>query len=275
VVCRTYKGGNTLFRNPDAVGLNAVPLAGWIKWFGSGKVPKFSNVAPVEETVIASDGVEYLEPKSLLQIVPEADVACVVPGGIIEEEKDWTLQNADPVEPSFKAAQKAKAEGVELYSKNMFDQSIDRFTRAISACQTLELTDEVSRLQGLLHSNRSLAFLKTEPPTYSMVVFDCNEALRIDPTNFKALYRRASALSSLGDYGNAMLDIIKVREYYVRIEAHNPQAMKLFEEIKENLRQETQKWNTPEKKMWNRAIPKDSESGCDGEYYADTAEHSF
>ena len=42
------------------------------------------------------------------------------------------------------------------------------------------------------------------PPQHELVVNDCDEALKIDPTYIKALNRRAGALESLKRYKEAL-----------------------------------------------------------------------
>lgn len=298
LTCANIKGGNTLFRNPQKEFLNDVPLEGWVKWFGNGDVPKFSKEPPSAEELekdaqmegyqvespkfgaapkspksipsspTRTPGVEYLEPHSLLDIVPHEDEPCVVSMqqcGVEEIEHKWILDGMEPVEATTEAIAQAKTEGNAYFTAGDTRKCIDRFSRAITAAQSIEVEngkdDNLRKTIGILHSNRSLALMKLDPPEYEMIVMDCNTALHEDPANFKALYRRAVALSTLGDYERAFQDITKVLDHYMKNNAgSNPQAVKLRDEIKENLRSERTMWRgSGRERTWNRAIPASKE----------------
>jgi len=288
LACGNLKGGNTLFRNPESRLVNDVPLEGWMKWFGNGSTPTFTTERPEnwvddtdivplvpEEVPISSPkntenkGLlspksptktrEFLEPTSSLRIVPEADEPCMIPEAVKvldsnEEEKSWIVDSMPPVDPTVECITEAKNIGNEYFAKGDLIRCIDRFTRSITAAEELEEQDENTKyLLGILHSNRSLAFMKLESPPYPLIVQDCNAALEADPGNFKALYRRANALSVVGDYEPAFKDINKVLEHYLRNNlGSNPAAVKLRDEIKENLEQERIKWHgTSRQRQWN------------------------
>lgn len=232
---------------------------------------KASSTSPTGSQVAKkkTEGVEYLECSSALQIVPEVDEPCLLPQrGEIEEmeeeEQDWLLKDMEPIEETFEAITRAKKDGNSYFEEGKLRECIDRFSRAIIAAESLEeKPEEVQRTVGILHSNRSLAFLRIDPPANDMIITDCNAALQADPANFKAQYRRACALSALGDYERAFKDISKVLDHYDKNNlGSNPQAVKLRDEIIENLKQEKKKWagHTRGERIWNRAIPNRDET---------------
>ena len=74
----------------------------------------------------------------------------------------------------------------------------------------------------------------------------CNEALKIDPTNSKALFRRATALEQKKDYAAASQDL--------QIAAKSAPADKGIKLAEERVKRAIAKEKAKEKKMWGKAF---------------------
>ncbi|CAK9105334.1 unnamed protein product [Durusdinium trenchii] len=83
---------------------------------------------------------------------------------------------------------------------------------------------------------------------------DTDTALRQNPSNFKASFRRAKALFELGDLEQAMADVTKVVDHYARnTQVSNPEAVALRAAIQLELKKERAKWGEKGGPRWNRA----------------------
>jgi len=105
-----------------------------------------------------------------------------------------------------------------------------------------------------LYSNRSLVLLRVldeklyddsriRPILYEQIKRDCGSALRLQPSSFKAYYRRAMACYELGEFAQAWADVERVVKHYMQLDKQNPDAMKLREKIQVAMKAERQKWN--------------------------------
>jgi protein unc-45 len=86
--------------------------------------------------------------------------------------------------------QKLRLEGNEAFKGTAWLQAVQCYTKA------LDLHPEQDSARAVLLKNRAAAYLKLEK--FNKVVKDCDEAIEICPTDPKALFRRASALETLG-----------------------------------------------------------------------------
>ncbi|KDQ12562.1 hypothetical protein BOTBODRAFT_112628 [Botryobasidium botryosum FD-172 SS1] len=94
-------------------------------------------------------------------------------------------------------ASKLKTKGNTAYQQKNFPLAIKYYTRAI---ETSPKPDPV------YYSNRAACYVNSIPPQFDMVVKDCDEALKLDPSYVKALNRRGTALESLGRFEEAVRD---------------------------------------------------------------------
>jgi len=125
--------------------------------------------------------------------------------------------------------------------------------------------EELDRLGGILHSNRSLLVLQLiqaedkdvlsygVEAAWRMVVKDADEALLADALNFKASFRRAQALFELGELTEALSDATRVVDHYAsNSSSPNPEAAALRERILEAVRRDARKWGDKKRPAWNR-----------------------
>ncbi|XP_065216869.1 serine/threonine-protein phosphatase 5 [Planococcus citri] len=91
-------------------------------------------------------------------------------------------------------AEKIKESANEYFKKQMYDEAITMYSKAIS------LNPNVAVYYG----NRSLAYLKTE--CFGYALSDATKAIELDKNYIKGYYRRAAANMSLGKFKLALRD---------------------------------------------------------------------
>ncbi|NWS71462.1 TOM34 protein, partial [Crotophaga sulcirostris] len=111
-------------------------------------------------------------------------------------------------------ARTLKEEGNELVKKGNHKKAVEKYS------ESLKLNQECAT-----YTNRALCYLTLKQ--YKEAVQDCTEALRLDPKNVKALYRRAQALKELKDYKSSIADIKSL----LKTEPKNTAALRLLQEL--------------------------------------------
>ncbi|NXQ79170.1 TOM34 protein, partial [Nyctibius grandis] len=135
--------------------------------------------------------------------VPGANTPATAPQG----EPDQTAAGTE-------RARTLKEEGNELVKKGNHKKAIEKYS------ESLKLNQECAT-----YTNRALCYLTLKQ--YKEAVQDCTEALRLDPKNVKALYRRAQALKGLKDYRSSIADIKSL----LKTEPKNTAALRLLQEL--------------------------------------------
>ena len=102
---------------------------------------------------------------------------------------------------------KNKAEATELFKGGNFALCTQRYIKALAHCGkfvdlSAEDAAEVETLRLALHLNLALVYLKQDAARKALA--SAEDALRIEGTNAKGLYRRALALEALKDYREAL-----------------------------------------------------------------------
>ncbi|KAK7028375.1 ADP/ATP carrier receptor [Favolaschia claudopus] len=134
-------------------------------------------------------------------------------GPILEERKPKAEKVAEPeeevvpptpealaamsLEEKTNLAASYKSKGNAAYSTKKFDVAAGLYTLAI---------DVSPKPEPVYYSNRAACYVNMTPPKHELVVQDCDEALKLDPTYVKALNRRAMALEGLRRYIEALRD---------------------------------------------------------------------
>ncbi|CAE8630348.1 unnamed protein product, partial [Polarella glacialis] len=110
------------------------------------------------------------------------------------------------IEASIAGVAKAKEQGNALFAKGSIEESERCFSKGIW------LAEESGRVAGVttdvlsaLYSNRAFARMRLK--RWPGVEKDCCDALRLNATNAKALYRRALARLELGRPAEALEDV--------------------------------------------------------------------
>ncbi|XP_048248196.1 helicase with zinc finger domain 2-like isoform X1 [Haliotis rufescens] len=101
--------------------------------------------------------------------------------------------------------QDLKDEGNTLFKETMYDLAWMHYRNALFVARMLEMRFyyEVKKdFISTLFSNRALCCLKKE--LYEEAVADCDSAIRTQPTNLKAYYRKVQALKALQKYQDAL-----------------------------------------------------------------------
>uniref|UniRef100_A0A8C0IAH5 Translocase of outer mitochondrial membrane 34 n=1 Tax=Bubo bubo TaxID=30461 RepID=A0A8C0IAH5_BUBBB len=115
---------------------------------------------------------------------------------------------------SVRRARTLKEEGNELVKKGNHKKAVEKYS------ESLKLNQECAT-----YTNRALCYLALKQ--YKEAVQDCSEALKLDPKNVKALYRRAQALKELKDYKSSIADIKSL----LKTEPKNTAALRLLQEL--------------------------------------------
>lgn len=107
-----------------------------------------------------------------------------------------------------------KEEGNEFVKKGNHKKAVEKYS------ESLKLNKECAT-----YTNRALCYLTLKQ--YKEAAQDCTEALKLDPKNVKALYRRAQALKELKDYKSSIADIKSL----LKTEPKNTAALRLLQEL--------------------------------------------
>ncbi|NXS54445.1 TOM34 protein, partial [Brachypteracias leptosomus] len=129
----------------------------------------------------------------------------------------WALSpvpQKDQAAAGTERARTLKEEGNELVKKGNHKKAVEKYS------ESLKLHQECAT-----YTNRALCYLTLKQ--YKEAVQDCTEALRLDPKNVKALYRRAQALKELKDYKSSIADIKSL----LKTEPKNTAALRLLQEL--------------------------------------------
>ncbi|NXV23793.1 TOM34 protein, partial [Cepphus grylle] len=127
----------------------------------------------------------------------------------------WSpVAQTDQTAAGMERARTLKEEGNELVKKGNHKKAVEKYS------QSLQLSQECAT-----YTNRALCYLTLKQ--YKEAVQDCTEALRLDPKNVKALYRRAQALKELKDYKSSIADIKSL----LKTEPKNTAALRLLQEL--------------------------------------------
>lgn len=124
--------------------------------------------------------------------------------------------------------------------------------------------EEIESMSGVLHSNRSLLLQHLilagdravlafgNDAAWRLVVNDADVALKANPTNFKASFRRGRALLDLGELEEALQDATNVVDHYASTATTpNPEAAALREKILDAIKKERAKWGEKGPRRWN------------------------
>ncbi|XP_026743269.1 70 kDa peptidyl-prolyl isomerase-like [Trichoplusia ni] len=140
------------------------------------------------------------------------EISCKVELREVTEEQlisDWSWERL------YEAAVHHKERGVELFKQGRAVDAFRRFNKALKmliatepldpAVVSEEVVKDMVNLKVKLYNN--LAHCQLQFNEYDATLKLCNKALKFDPENAKALYRRSAAHSGLKMYEEAWTDI--------------------------------------------------------------------
>uniref|UniRef100_A0A8C0AMT3 Translocase of outer mitochondrial membrane 34 n=1 Tax=Buteo japonicus TaxID=224669 RepID=A0A8C0AMT3_9AVES len=167
------------------------------------------GVNRMTKALLEKDGVNWRQKLPPIPTVPiSAQMRWSVPSA------EAPRANAPPSGAGTERAQTLKEEGNELVKKGNHKKAVEKYS------ESLKLRQECAT-----YTNRALCYLTLKQ--YKEAVQDCTEALRLDPKNVKALYRRAQALKELKDYRSSIADIKSL----LKTEPKNTAALRLLQEL--------------------------------------------
>ncbi|KAL5484236.1 hypothetical protein EMCRGX_G020697 [Ephydatia muelleri] len=87
-----------------------------------------------------------------------------------------------------------KTKGNVHFEKGEYLEAIECYTKCLRECE-----------KAVIYTNRALCFLKLSKPRDALE--DCEKALKMEPSNIKALYRKALANKALQRYSSSLWDL--------------------------------------------------------------------
>ncbi|KAF0689509.1 Aste57867_19066 [Aphanomyces stellatus] len=193
------------------------------------------------------------------------------------ESQKAALENKDDDDHDFRKLKtpdrmrlvvKNKDEGNELFKGGNVQHAAARYVKALThATKFFDLRpDEAAEVKAIklsLYLNLAQCYLKME--SWQKAVVNCKDALDIDPSNTKALYRRALGYEKLKDFEAAFNDItVRLSSMFLKLDACGVQyiqeALRLNPEDKaivlghKRLDAYMKKQQEKEKKMWTKAF---------------------
>lgn len=132
-----------------------------------------------------------------------------------------------------------KEQGNALFSKGQYTDASSLYTEALKS--KLD-----SDQKSIILSNRAACYLKLKDA--EKCIADCTEALALDASLVKALYRRALAQEMLQNLNDALQDLTKV----IKMDSKNQDAVTAARRVKEALL--SQRKNTTEVQKWLKVL---------------------
>ena len=106
--------------------------------------------------------------------------------------------------------------GNNLYNNYLMERAIRKYSLSLKILNSIYITDneedkqEVKKLKINCHLNIAACYLKIDKENEA--VQECSAALKIEPNNIKALFRRGRARMEMRDWDNAEIDFNKALE---------------------------------------------------------------
>lgn len=135
-------------------------------------------------------------------------------GGDGDEEEDHDSRRLN-FSRRMEIVMKNKKEANELFSDGNYKHSAARYAKALSHCSKFfDLSpaqeEEAREVKLSLYLNLAFAYIKLEK--LDNAILSCDDALKLDGKNAKALYRRATVLYQKRKFDDAMRDLVKAEK---------------------------------------------------------------
>ncbi|KAM5191336.1 peptidyl-prolyl cis-trans isomerase D [Mantella aurantiaca] len=155
------------------------------------------------------------------------------------EDSDVELND---VEKIVSIAEDVKNIGNSLFKSLSWEMAIKKYNKAlryVEGCKDVTGDDNISKLNPIAVScNLNIGACKLKMSDFRAAIESCNEALEIDPSNTKALYRRAQGWQGLKDYEQALEDLKKAHELTPEDKAISSEILRVKHRIKEQKEKE-------------------------------------
>lgn len=149
------------------------------------------------------------------KLAQKATVSAAQPNPTPKQNSTRQTNKPAPNDKDMKKGLVLKEEGNALVKKGEHKKAIEKYSQSLKHDPT-EITT---------YTNRALCYLSVKQ--YRDAVRDCDEALLIDSSNIKALYRRAQAHSQLKDIKSCEDDLNTL----LQVEPKNSAALKMLQEV--------------------------------------------
>jgi hypothetical protein len=233
--------------------------------FGAGEVQVEAETQPVAE-VVDQDALAraWLDSTGMNPSIPATWESIVAAKGTAQElyAEQKIAEACQATTAAILALKRFEAAGGPSVSDDSVDGVLDTDGRSGAE---LPSEAEVESMRGVLHSNRSLLLqhqIQAGDPAvlafgadaaWRLVVGDADVALKANPTNFKASFRRGRALLDLGELEEALQDATNVVDHYASSSSTpNPEAAALRERVLDAIKKERGKWGEKGPRRWNR-----------------------
>uniref|UniRef100_UPI00398F1F87 peptidyl-prolyl cis-trans isomerase D n=1 Tax=Pristiophorus japonicus TaxID=55135 RepID=UPI00398F1F87 len=161
------------------------------------------------------------------------------------EDIDEDMNDVDTI---VRIAEDLKNLGNNFFKSQDWTMADKKYTKALRYVATLrneidaeestEKSDTVKLESVALSCNLNIAACKLKQSDWTAAIESCDEALDINQSNTKALYRRAQAWQAKKDYSQALIDLKKAQEITPEDKAINSEILRVKQKIKEQKEKE-------------------------------------
>ncbi|KAM8939998.1 peptidyl-prolyl cis-trans isomerase D [Pelodytes ibericus] len=180
--------------------------------------------------------------------------------GELKDKDDWIIPPLDgsgDIHPDFpedsdvelndvnkitSIAEDVKNIGNSFFKSQNWEMAIKKYNKAlryVESCKDVTGDDNIAKLDPIAVScNLNIAACKLKISDFRAAIESCHEALEIDPSNTKALYRQAQGWQGLKDYEQALVDLKKAHELTPDDKAISSEILRVKHRIKEQKEKE-------------------------------------
>ncbi|KAF6096305.1 peptidylprolyl isomerase D [Phyllostomus discolor] len=149
------------------------------------------------------------------------------------EDADIDLKDVDKI---LLIAEDLKNIGNTFFKSQNWEMAIRKYTKVLRYVEgSKAVTEEADRLKlqpVALSCMLNIGACKLKMSNWQGAIDSCLEALEIDPSNTKALYRRAQGWQGLKEYDQALADLKKAQEIAPEDKAIQAELLKVKQKIK-------------------------------------------
>mmetsp|Transcript_21409 Transcript_21409/g.54571 ORF Transcript_21409/g.54571 Transcript_21409/m.54571 type:complete len:661 (+) Transcript_21409:92-2074(+) len=182
-----------------------------------------------ERAIITAPADKCQEPKLGLQGLKEGKVQLTLE--LLDREKGqdlWSMHYEDKLDNALDR----KEIGGKLFKAKRFELALDKYKKAQELVrETSNWSDDAKgrakELTQVCELNKAAVWLQLNEPTNALSC--CNEVLKEDPHNVKAIFRRSKAQFSRGEHAAALRDLDRV----IEMDPSNTEAKALVPKVKQ------------------------------------------